>query len=531
MYTVIVVDDEIELRKAIIEKVDWNAAGFEVVGDAENGIEALEMVERLEPDLLITDIKMPLMSGLELAHEVREIRPATQMVILSGYDDFEYARTAIQYNVISYLLKPISSEQMVAELCKIKQEMDKRFEEMKNGGKSIEDNVKRLKITEFLLPLVLDNIDESPNEDALRVKAEELGLIDREERAHFGILICKFKNRDQKTVTNESHVGFVNAVLHKYMHAESFFISNRIISLVVLQEDNISEELRIPLNEIVQSAQRILGCLCTVGISRSFDKLSQCSTAYFEAITARRYTADGTGAVRFITDQEHNPPAVFDLAEKSVFSLEQLLKTGNEECIEIFMSRLFAEENDKNLSFMVTQILATVYRTVSSVSDKKALSELISQNPVYEKTAFYDYHENIRDDLTKLCLNARAIISRYQKHDSELLCDKALQIINEEYSNEELSLTDVSSRLNVSPNYLSALLKKNKKANFTALVTEKRMKTAADLLLCTSMKSLEIAQRCGYSDQHYFSYCFKKYYGVSPIKMRENDRGADDEQQ
>ena len=106
MYTALVVDDEQELRQAIIESVDWEKAGFRVVGDAGNGIDALELAEKLEPDLILTDIKMPMMTGLELAKQVRELRPATQVVILSGYDDFGYAKAAIEYNIIGYLLKP-----------------------------------------------------------------------------------------------------------------------------------------------------------------------------------------------------------------------------------------------------------------------------------------------------------------------------------------------------------------------------------------------------------------------------------------
>ena len=100
MYSVLVVDDEIRQREAVIKSVDWEKAGFNIVGDAENGIEAIEQLEKLEPDLILTDIKMPLMTGLELAARAREIRPATKFVILSGYDDFEYAQEAFKYNVI-----------------------------------------------------------------------------------------------------------------------------------------------------------------------------------------------------------------------------------------------------------------------------------------------------------------------------------------------------------------------------------------------------------------------------------------------
>lgn len=123
-------------------------------------------------------------------------------------------------------------------------------------------------------------------------------------------------------------------------------------------------------------------------------------------------------------------------------------------------------------------------------------------------------------------MSARGIISRYQKENTELLCDKVVQIIDSEYQNESLSLTDISERLYVSPNYLSSLIKKYRKVNFTTLLTERRMKAAADMLLCTQMKILEIAEKCGYSDQHYFSYCFKKYYGTTPMKMRETGRAA-----
>lgn len=112
MYSVLVVDDEIRQREAVIKNVDWEQAGFSVAGDAENGIEALELIEKLEPDLILTDIKMPLMTGLELARKVREISPATKLVILSGYDDFEYAQEAFKYNVIRYLLKPILAKSL-----------------------------------------------------------------------------------------------------------------------------------------------------------------------------------------------------------------------------------------------------------------------------------------------------------------------------------------------------------------------------------------------------------------------------------
>lgn len=128
MYTVIVADDEEEIRRSLIRKVDWKSIGFEVVGEAENGVEAMELVEKLEPDLLLTDVRMPFISGIELARRVREIRPTVQIAFLSGFDDFSYAQQAIQYNIISYLLKPISSAELTKELHVIKEKIDQKFQ-------------------------------------------------------------------------------------------------------------------------------------------------------------------------------------------------------------------------------------------------------------------------------------------------------------------------------------------------------------------------------------------------------------------
>ena len=161
-YTVLVVEDEHDQRRALIERVKWNDAGFEVIGEAENGVEAIDLVETLEPDLIITDIKMPMISGLEMAAKVRELRPATQIVILSGYDSFEYARTAIDYNIISYLLKPLSSSEMSEELFEIRRRMDEKLGSVLSASdRNVQQQLCRLSVNEFLLPLMLGSNEQT----------------------------------------------------------------------------------------------------------------------------------------------------------------------------------------------------------------------------------------------------------------------------------------------------------------------------------------------------------------------------------
>ena len=127
LYTVIVADDEDELREAVCTMIPWQELGFCLVGNASNGLDALQLVVKLEPDLLLTDIRMPFISGSELARQVREVRPATIIAFLSGHDDFEYAKQAIQYNIISYMLKPLTMEGLGAELQNIRRKIDAQY--------------------------------------------------------------------------------------------------------------------------------------------------------------------------------------------------------------------------------------------------------------------------------------------------------------------------------------------------------------------------------------------------------------------
>ena len=193
MYTVIVAEDEERIRRGIVKNVKWESAGFRVIGEAENGADALEMVEQLEPDLLITDIRMPFINGIELARQIREVRPAVQIMFLSGYDDFSYAQEAIQYNIISYLLKPISAEELEKELNKVRKKLDRQYELF-----SRTDRVKKeMEKSEFLLPLLLDSIEKGDEaERELREMAVSVGLLRNAESPSLGFVVVVTRIQD-----------------------------------------------------------------------------------------------------------------------------------------------------------------------------------------------------------------------------------------------------------------------------------------------------------------------------------------------
>lgn len=538
MYTVIFADDEEELRKAIIQKIDWNSIGFEVIGEAENGAEALELVEKLGPDLLLTDIKMPFVSGIELARQAREIRPYMQIAFLSGYESFAYAQQAIQYNIISYLLKPISAEELTDELIRIRKKLDTRFLTMQSGAEiDLREKAHRLELMEFLMPIFMDQDDMALGRRRERRELLEQQAVRLEIRrslnteVRYLILVTSLEGAGGENCTKPELIPFVDSILKKYVQYGSVYSGGKIISILSAGGRSAVKYIHILVTEILQSAERILGMKSRVGVSREFSEISMGGAAYSEALAAMHYVPAGTGGIQFISDIESGSAREYEYIEETVTKLDQLIKTGSRSELEKFLAGLFSqvrEDNDAGNSceLLVIQILATVYRTVNMSMDNKVPTEILNRFSFLER-GFTDSIDEVQARVIGLCRQAQDIISNHRKVSSELLSDKAIQIIDAEFGDEMLTLVSLSERLHISSNYLSATIKKNTGETFISLLTRRRMEKAKEYLLCTPLKIQEIAGRCGYSDQHYFSYCFKKYYGKSPNKMRESAAKAE----
>lgn len=410
LYTVIVADDEDELREAVCTMIPWEDFGFCLVGNASNGLDALQLVEKHEPDLLLTDIRMPFISGIELARQVREVRPATNIAFLSGYDDFEYAKQAIQYNIISYMLKPLTMEGLANELRNIRQKIDAQFAMFRQTVPQAEAQDLR---AGMLMPLVLDDYAEPEAAAQAEAYARECGLLrDADDHPWYVVMVTTLLQEEGGNCTVPSFVASVDALAGKYLRSVSFFASGKVISVLLGNPSDFEEYLHILADEIPQMASRVLGKRCRIGVSRAVHGLNALHDAYRQAMEALRQGDRSESGAQFISD------------------LAPAAKGGN------------------------------------------------------------------------------------------LLCQRALDTLDQHYMDADLSLVSLSGMLDVSPNHLSACIKKYAGETFINILIRKRMEAARDLLANTSLKIQEISQRCGYMDQHYFSYCFKKYCGESPNALR-----------
>lgn len=523
MYTVIVADDEEEIRRGIIQKVDWERIGFEVIGEAENGADALELVEKLEPDLLVTDIRMPFLSGIELARQIREVRPSVQIAFLSGFDEFSYAQQAIQYNIVSYLLKPISARELEAELVKIKHIMDEKFEEFTRQNQAQQEIEK----SEFLLPLLLDSfLQGRVAEEELQKNAVQSGLLGNSniENMRYVVIVTGIVDTEGNDRTSRASVNAVDMILKKYVRYASCYLKGRVVSVLAATQSGINKYLHILVEEIVQSVERMMKMKCQIGVGRSVGLLSDCREGYLEAMNAIQYSTNGESNVYFIYDEEKSMHFSQEEFQGSVEKIETLLRGGSAEELEQYLDGLEQEMWEKKnvlalFSLLISMIVASVYKVVYAVAGEAEVSRLQAEYPLHamhEPERMTESFQNMK----KMCMAAKDTIAEQRKKSSEVICEKAVQMIEQRYTEQELSVIQVSEEIGVSPNYLSALIKKNTGSTFVELLTKKRIEKAQELLCCTSMKIREITEACGYRDQYYFSHCFKKATGMSPNGCR-----------
>lgn len=512
LFTVIVADDEEELREAVCRLIPWETIGFRLVGSASNGLDVLQLVEQLQPDLLLTDIHMPFVSGTELAKQVRDLQPLIQVAFLSGYDDFEYAKLGIDYEVISYLLKPISMEELTAALRDIHSKMAAKFHYLasdpERGGS--------LQLT--VASLLLDGFADLPEEADVLASLSAQGFV---VTAPYQMTVLA--THVERTALSAA-VGTIDKVLQKYYSCCSIVSGGRVLTLLV-SESGFSR-LGTALDELFQVLHRLVDDNCVIGVSRKFHRINLCHSACREAIDAQRVS--GESGLRCISDllaeSEIQTPEFPDPAAE----LEKLLYSADHYGLERYLNQRFSPAGE-GTELAALQMLVAIRGVLSNALPAKELTRLFQRCGLASPlTGGMDVNE-LKRCIREVCIAGQSALAERRQGGVGELCGRALRMIEQNYMDPELSLASVSEQLHVSPNYLSANMKKYAGDTFINLLIKKRMEAAQLLLSTGNIRIAEVANRCGYADQHYFGFCFKKYYGVSPAKMRRGSKEGGNE--
>ena len=535
LYSIILVDDEEEVRKSIIKQIDWESAGFQVVGDAENGEDALEKIEVLEPDVVLTDIRMPYMDGLTLAEKIRQRYPSTKVVIFSGYDDFEYAQKAIKLNVTEYILKPVNVEELTSILKRIKSNLDEEIEEKRNVSRLRENYRKSLPIIreQFFNDMVHRRLADDLIESKLR--EYDIPITGARKWIIAAIDVEKSDDRSKKTLSLHeeeelipiSVMQIVREKLKSYCRF-SLFQSTAEAGMVViaaLDDDNTTTGLIDVLGDICKETKRILEVPVTIGIGHSVTGLSKIAGSYQSAVEALGYKAVvGIGITIYINDMEPvgSGKLEFDNSDESDFI--SAVKFGPDEKIEAVMVRISGKLESARVHYRQQQVyvfgvLNTVIQMIQQydLNLEEILGGELEYLNVIDKL---QKREEFGEWLLKTARKMNQAINQERDMTTRQVIQQARQYIMDNYQNPDLSVEMICRHLHMSPAYFSTMFKKETGQAYIAYLTEIRLNKAVELLNKTDDKTYVIASKVGYQEQNYFSYVFKKKFGVSPTKFR-----------
>ena len=543
MLKIFLAEDEVIVRETIKRMIPWEELGFELVGEAADGEMALPLLIRQKPDLLITDIKMPFMDGLTLAKLAKKELPELKIVILSGYDDFNYAKQAISIGVEDYLLKPITKNALIERLSEIRSRYEHEktqkeyYEKFQREMQAYEKNSSR----DFFEALVCGSMDMME----VYKKAEKLGLDIVAEA--YNILIFTMNSEEDFSGQKE---GYSEWKAESLEMMEGFFSGNplamlfrsNIFSYGVLlkgQKENIEKITK----ECVKKIKGILNRKESkrewfLAVGQPVERLSQIKKSYHTAARAfsQRYLYDEN--ILYYNEMEMmehrsgqadtNDNAYLKKVDVNALNpaiLQKFLSNGLQEETENFVKDYFYAIGQEPMESLVFRNYVILNVRFSVLSFLKSLGcDTEEMEPENTEEILAESGKNIESAITyakKMISQAITIRDQNSGNKNRSILKTAVDFIDEHYMDEDISLNTAANVANVSSNHFSALFSQNMGQTFIEYLTTLRMNKAKELLRCTGMRSSEIAGEVGYKDAHYFSYLFKKTQGMTPSEYRK----------
>ena len=527
-YRVLLADDEEEIRMGISRKLDWSSLGFVLVGEAGNGEEALELAEQLHPDVVLTDIKMPFLDGLELCRRLRQSLPGAKLVVFSGFDDFEYARQAVSMGVSEYILKPINAEELSQVLTKLRVQLDKQRLERRDMETLRRRYEESLPVLRELFYTRLLSGQLRPDQVQDRAARYEIDL-------PAGLWIAALLHVDaagegEDTDRDELLLLSVRSFLEEHFSLEG--ASARVVLygdaaalLVLLSGRDRLYPLLEELERLSLLSRSYLGVPLAAGVGLPCQGPEELHRSVEGARSALDYRAlTGGGRVSYIDDLEPQSSADLSFEEEDQRALSAAIKLGPSERAEQVVRQLMERLSQTGLSLsqchlFLLEVVTCLVRLTRSGG--------VSVEEVFGKkftgaVSISDFSslEELGRWLRERCLRLHELLGRQRTDSAWRMVELAKEYIAENYTDEHLSVEALCSHIHLSPTYFSTLFKREVGMSFTAYVTQVRMDEAVRLLRETDEKTYRIAEQTGYSDPNYFSYVFKRRFGVSPSKFR-----------
>lgn len=527
MIKILLADDEEITLKSLIRNIDWNNLHLQLVGCASNGTEALQQIKEKSPDILITDIAMPIMSGLELAQYIHEYQLPVKVVLISGHQDFKYAQQGYQYNVTNYIVKPCDKRQ-VNELLKTlasKCIHEKKEILEKQHFESVISNSKPLLREKLLLDLIHGTYI-SPE-----VLVEKCSFLDIAYNTHYYTIIAEIDDINTNFhPLQEKQKYFISLYMTEALSNVVSSIPNAIsISIaegryVLIIPENVSKDTVSICTAIRDSFYNYTNLSTTFGIGGPAVPLSGLNEAYTKAAETLVYKyLVGKNAIicyeDIIITTTHEKQVVNILAQQE--QIIRAVRSGNSEPLETMCERLFNTLTNCTptlVKSLLVQLMGNLSAELLSIG--LSLTTLFgNENIVIEKLLRYETILDVKLWLQQILQYICEYIKENAKKSSHHLAQKAAQYIDTHYM-ENLNVDNIADVVHLSAGYLMTIFKKELGISINSYLISKRMERAKELLLEDNLKIYEIAHEVGYTNTTFFSSTFRNQTGLSPKQYK-----------
>lgn len=531
MLKVFLVEDEFVVREGIKNNIDWKSHGYDFCGEASDGELAFPMIQKLKPDIVITDIRMPFMDGLTLSKLIKKELPWIEIIILSGYEEFEYAKEGIKIGIAQYLLKPINGEDLLKEvdaLAVIIEEKHKEREIKEKYMKEMKENF--LKERKDLFQYLVTG-SKSPAE-----------LLEISDKLHmdlsamwYNIVLIKMQSMTHAHDEYSNSLVEIEKQLEEIYSEKDLLIFDRNLEgkALLFKADSKEEVIRLQ-EEYIMKMKRILENYENIhyfgGIGEPVNRLRELSVSFENAshAFAHRYLVKDSLILNcrdidkgLYTEQENFNISSMNLKQIDRSKIRGFLKFGDREEVIYFVEEFFKDLGNNAVKssmfrqYIVMDAYFCVAEFVEGLSFQKDEIE-----PPDASSGIMQSSESAMSYLIRIICKALELREKAASNRYGDIVDEVIRYIETNYADEELSLNMLASHVNFSPNHLSMIFGQQIGQTFTRYLTSYRMDKAKELLRCSSKRSSVISMEVGYKDPHYFSYLFKKTQGMTPTQYR-----------
>lgn len=539
MYRVLLVDDEILVRDAIRKRIDWEGLGYELAGDCQNGKEAIEFVKTHSVDVVLTDICMPYVDGMELSHFLHDNYPEILIVIFSGFGEFEYAKKAIQYNVSEYLLKPVTAVELSEVLVNMRKKLESaRKEEQKiqhltKVSKEYQKNEQMIR-SQAISSLVTCSKDvgecvQNLNNMGISLDASDYRVVVLSIDLYSELYEQNIEQRQESALMAFVVYNISDEIVGNYDAGIAYQESNN--KTGILFKTNRPREfcttVRKICYEIKEKIYEAMKLEISIAVGPYVKKLEELHFSYDRAneVLSYRYLLGGN----LLLDLENDDDFERDISlyNELLAMSEAVRKNQRQELdrilIKIRNKIVESRVNKSRACLYMQQVVRTLSELVEKVHpDPRKIQEERNQllGKISEKKTF----QKAFDVVVRYAEGVYDYLKMENSSSGKRQAMEAVEYIKENYADPDLNLNGICAHLGISTSHFSSIFKEETGETFMEFLIRIRMDKAKDLLEHTSLKNYEIAERVGFADPHYFGISFKKMTGKTPTEYAKGKR-------